>query len=158
VELEVMAATENAGFKVRPLEAKDYAAWRPLFEGYIAFYKSQVTDEVIKTTWARLLSDEAGTHQGLVVVDGTDRPFGIAHILFHRSTWSPTHYCYLEDLFVDPAARAKGAGRALIHAVYAEADKRQATRTYWATQEFNYRARGLYDQVATKSPFVQYRR
>ena len=36
--------------------------------------------------------------------------------------------------------------------------KRKCTRTYWSTQEFNYRARGLYDQVATKSPFLQYRR
>jgi GNAT superfamily N-acetyltransferase len=147
-----------ADFKVRSLTAADYEAWRSLFEGYIAFYKSAVTDEVIELTWQRLLSSDEGTHQGLVVVDERDRPFGVAHIIFHRSTWSPTCYCYLEDLFVDPANRAKGAGRALIAAVYAEADKRQATRTYWATQEFNYRARGLYDQMATKSPFVQYRR
>ena len=147
-----------ATFKVRALEPRDYEAWRPLFEGYIAFYKSQVADEVIKLTFARLLSDEPGTHQGLVVVDAADQPLGLAHMIFHRSTWSPTHYCYLEDLFVAPAVRAKGAGRALIQAVYAEADKRQVTRTYWATQEFNYRARGLYEQVATKSPFVQYRR
>ena len=45
-----------------------------------------------------------------------------------------------------------------IDAVYREADARGCTRTYWMTQEFNYRARGLYDQVATKTPFVQYRR
>lgn len=145
-------------FKVRALEARDYDTWRALFEGYIAFYKSQVADDVIKLTFERLLSDEPDTHQGLVVVDDNDKPFGLAHIIFHRSTWSPTHYCYLEDLFVDPAARANGAGRALIQAVYSEADKRQVTRTYWATQEFNYRARGLYDQMATKSVFVQYRR
>lgn len=145
-------------YRVRPLAAKDKAAWLPLFRGYIAFYKAAVADEVIETTWQRLMSQAEGFHIGLVVVDEADRPFGLAHVLFHRSTWSPTHYCYLEDLFVDPARRAKGAGRALIEAVYAEADKRQCTRTYWATQDFNYRARGLYDQVATKSPFVQYRR
>ena len=150
--------TVSAACTVRALDAHDYEAWRPLFEGYIAFYKAQVSDDVIKLTWSRLLSDEPGTHQGLVVVDGDDRPFGLAHIIFHRSTWSPTQYCYLEDLFVDPDSRTKGAGRALIQAVYAEADKRQATRTYWTTQETNYRARGLYDQVATKSAFVQYRR
>ena len=145
-------------YRVRPLAAKDKADWLPLFKGYIEFYKSSVSDEVIETTWARLLSGQEGFHIGLVVVDDSDRPFGIAHVLFHRSTWSPTWYCYLEDLFVDPARRAKGAGRALIEAVYAESDKRKCTRTYWSTQEFNYRARGLYDQVATKSPFVQYRR
>ncbi len=59
---------------------------------------------------------------------------------------------------MEPALRAKGVGRKLIEAVYQEADARQVTRTYWATQEFNDRARGLYDQMATKSPFVQYRR
>jgi GNAT superfamily N-acetyltransferase len=157
MELEVMSQAVP-GFIVRPLVASDQAAWRPLFNGYVAFYNASVSDDVIDLTWQRLLATDEGTHQGLVVVDGDDWPFGLAHILFHRSTWSPTVYCYLEDLFVDPAQRANGAGRLLIDAVYAEADKRQATRTYWTTQEFNYRARGLYDQVATKSPFVQYRR
>jgi len=145
-------------YTVRPLEPKDKDAWLPLFKGYIEFYRSSVADDVIDLTWQRLLSGQEGFHIGLVVVDEGDRPFGLAHILFHRSTWSPTWYCYLEDLFVDPARRAKGAGRALIAATYVEADKRGCTRTYWSTQESNYRARGLYDQVATKSPFVQYRR
>ncbi len=97
-------------------------------------------------------------HIALVAVDEADAPIGLAHVLFHRSTWSPARYCYLEDLFVDPERRLKGVGRALIEATYREADARQCTRTYWVTQEFNYRARALYDQVATKSPFVQYRR
>ena len=148
----------TTSYRVRPLAAKDKADWLPLFKGYIEFYKSSVADDVIETTWQRLLSGQEGFHIGLVVVDDDDRPFGLAHVLFHRSTWSPTWYCYLEDLFVDPARRAKGAGRALIEAVYAESDKRGCTRTYWSTQEFNYRARGLYDQMATKSPFLQYRR
>ncbi len=143
---------------VRALSPKDKAAWLPLFKGYIEFYKSSVSDEIMETTWQRLMSGAEGCHIGLVVVDGADRPFGLAHVLFHRSTWSPTWYCYLEDLFVEPTARAKGAGRALIVATYAEADKRGCTRTYWSTQEFNYRARGLYDSIATKSPFLQYRR
>ena len=54
----------------------------------------------------------------------SDTPIGLAHVLFHRSTWSPTTYCYLEDLFVDPARRKTGAGRALIEATYREADAR----------------------------------
>jgi len=147
-----------APHKIRALAQKDRDDWLPLFKGYIAFYESTVADDVIEITWGRLLSGAEGCHIGLVIVDGDDRPFGIAHALFHRSTWSPTWYCYLEDLFVDPARRARGAGRALIEAVYAQADARGCTRVYWATQEFNYRARGLYDQLATKSPFVQYRR
>ena len=144
--------------RVRRLEARDKAAWLPLFKGYIEFYKATVPDEVVEETWRRLMAGDADFHIALVAVGDDDAPVGIAHVLFHRSTWSPTHYCYLEDLFVRPDLRAKGVGRALIEAVYAEADARRCTRTYWATQEFNYRARGLYDQMATKSVFVQYRR
>lgn len=144
--------------RVRRLEAKDKAAWLPLFKGYIEFYKSNVPDDVIELTWQRLLSGAEGMHIGFVAVDATDTPIGIAHVLFHRSTWSASWYCYLEDLFVDPTLRAKGVGRKLIEAVYAEADERKCTRTYWTTQDFNYRARGLYDQMAAKSPFIQYRR
>lgn len=144
--------------RVRRLEARDKTAWLPLFKGYIAFYKATVAEDVIETTWKRLLEGAADFHIALVAVDDADTPIGLAHVLFHRSTWSPTWYCYLEDLFVDPARRTKGVGRALIEATYREADARGCTRTYWATQESNYRARTLYDQVATKSVFVQYRR
>ena len=144
--------------RVRPLEARDRAAWMRLFRGYIDFYRATVADDVVETTWQRLIRGEPGFHVALVAVDDTDVPLGLAHVLFHRSTWSASWYCYLEDLFVDPQQRLKGIGRALIEAVYREADSRGCTRTYWVTQEFNATARALYDRVATKSPFVQYRR
>ncbi len=144
--------------QVRRLQADDKVRWLALFKGYIAFYQANVADDVVELTWQRLMSGEADCHIGLVAVEGAGPAIGIAHVLLHRSTWSPTWYCYLEDLFVDPAVRGRGAGRALIEATYREADQRGATRTYWATQEFNTRARTLYDRLATKSPFVQYRR
>lgn len=153
-----MTTTSLDGIRVRPLQAQDKSAWLALFKGYITFYKGSIADDVIDETFVRLLSGAEGVHSCLVAVDGSDTPVGIAHILLHRSTWSKTWYCYLEDLFVSPDIRAKGVGRKLIEAVYQEADRRGVTRTYWTTQDFNYRARGLYDQVATKSPFIQYRR
>jgi len=143
---------------VRPLEMRDGEAWRRLFKAYIDFYEAIVAEEAIDTTWQRLIAGGEGSHIALMAVDDADAPLGLAHALFHRSTWSATWYCYLEDLFVDPSQRKKGAGRALIEAVYREADARKCTRTYWVTQEFNATARALYDQVATKTPFVQYRR
>ena len=98
----------------------------------------------------------APTRPSIVFILADD--MGYADLSCYGSTWSKTHYCYLEDLFVAPNLRAGGIGRALIEAVYREADARGCSRTYWMTQEFNYRARGLYDQMATKTPFVQYRR
>jgi GNAT superfamily N-acetyltransferase len=148
---------ERMAIRVRRLEERDKPVWLGLFKGYIAFYEATVPETVIEATWAQLMAGSDGL-LGLVAVDEVDTPLGLAHLLFHRSTWSPTWYCYLEDLFVDPARRAKGVGRALIEATYREADGRGCTRTYWVTQEFNATARALYDRVARKEPFVQYRR
>ena len=144
--------------RVRRLEGRDREAWGRLFRAYIEFYRAQVPDEVIDVTWQRLLAGGEGNPIGLVAVDDADAPFGLALALFHRSTWSATWYCYLEDLFVDPSRRNTGAGRALIEAVYREADARGCTRTYWVTEEGNATARALYDRVASRAPFVQYRR
>ncbi|HEY7669489.1 MAG TPA: GNAT family N-acetyltransferase [Hyphomicrobium sp.] len=142
---------------IRPLEERDRAQWEALFRAYIRFYQAKVPDNVIDLSWRRVLKQEDG-FLGLVAEDDGRRLVGLAHLLFHRSTWSPTHYCYLEDLFVDIDTRRQGVGRALIEATYREADRRGATRTYWATMEGNSTARRLYDRLATLSPFVQYRR
>jgi GNAT superfamily N-acetyltransferase len=143
---------------VRRLDAGDREAWEGLFRAYIAFYRTKVADEVIELTWQRLLAGGEGNPIGLVAVNDADAPCGLAHVLLHRSTWSATWYCYLEDLFVDPARRQAGVGRALIEAAYREADARGCTRTYWVTEEGNATARALYDRLASKAPFVQYRR
>jgi GNAT superfamily N-acetyltransferase len=83
---------------------------------------------------------------------------GIVHYLYHRSMWTVGNYCYLQDLFVDPSARGLGLGRALIEALYAEAKKAGASRVYWLTQEDNATARALYDKLADRSGFIQYRK
>jgi GNAT superfamily N-acetyltransferase len=143
---------------IRRLEAGDKTVWLSLFRGYIAFYRATVGEDVIAATWRRLIAGETDFHIALVAVDERNVPIGLAHVLFHRSTWSASCYCYLEDLFVTPARRKQGVGRALIEAVYREADARGATRTYWMTEEHNRTARTLYDRLAMRAPFVQYRR
>jgi GNAT superfamily N-acetyltransferase len=142
---------------IRPIEEKDRAQWEALFRAYIRFYKEKVPDEVIDLSWQRLLNQEDG-FLGLVAEEESGRLVGLTHILFHRSTWSPTVYCYLEDLFVDIDTRRSGVGRAMIERTYREADKRGATRTYWTTRADNAAARRIYDRVAKPSGFVQYRR
>ncbi len=142
---------------VRPLEPGDHDNWLVLFRDYIAFYRESVPDDVIELTWSRLTGDDPDM-LGLTATRGDGRLVGMALVVFHRSTWSSTWYCYLEDLYVVPAERGQGVGRALIEAVYAAADARGATRTYWVTEADNAAARRLYDGVARRAPFVQYRR
>ena len=75
----------------------------------------------------------------------------------HRSTWTPGDYCYLQDLFTAEEERGAGIGRALIEAVYERAAAAGASRVYWLTHETNQTARALYDKVASRSGFIQYR-
>ena len=144
---------------IRALTADDYPAWLPLWRGYLRFYRGEVSDEVTLGTFRRLAGGLDGM-TGLVADDpaGTGGLAGLAHLVFHPSTWASQPYCYLEDLFVVPSARGSGLSRQLIDAVYAEADRRGAARVYWETQEYNGAARSLYDLVAHRTSFVVYER
>ena len=140
---------------IRSLEAEDEAAWRKLWAGYLAYYKTILADEVTDEIFKRLL---VGAPHFAFVAEQDDEVVGFVHALPHPSTWSNSDYCYLEDLYVDESVRGGGVGRALIQTVYAEADKRGCARVYWHTESSNDRARRLYDTLASVTNFVQYRR
>ena len=145
-----------AEITIRPLEPENRADWEPLWAGYLAFYEATISRTVTETTWARLNDPAEPMHALGAFVDG--QLVGIVHYLFHRSTWTTGDYCYLQDLFTAEAARGRGAGRALIQAVYERARAASASRVYWLTQEGNATARALYDKLADRSGFIQYRK
>ncbi len=142
---------------IRQIEPGDREAWLRLWHGYLHFYRGEVTAEVTELTFGRLCAASDGL-VGLIGLDEDGNPIGFAHLVFHPSTWSSARYCYLEDLYVDKAARGSGLAKELIEAVYGEADARGASRTYWETQEFNSPARSLYDVVAHRTSFIIYER
>jgi len=141
---------------IRPVGEDERQAWNPLWAGYLAFYKSALTREVSDLTWHRFHDPDEQLFALGGYVDG--ELMGIAHYLFHRSTWAPHRYCYLEDLFVAEGARGRGLGRALIEEVYAKAQAANASRVYWLTHSTNAQARMLYDKVADNLGFIQYRK
>ena len=142
---------------VRPLAPADEAEWRRLWTAYLAFYGTTVPETVYATYFARLLGDDPQDYAGFIAeVDG--RPAGLTHYLFHRHGWRIENVCYLQDLYADPEVRGRGVGRALIEAVYAEADRRGCPQVYWLTQDFNAEARKLYDRIGVATPFIKYQR
>jgi GNAT superfamily N-acetyltransferase len=141
---------------IRPLRADERADWEPLWKGYQAFYKVVISDETTSVTWARLHDPAEPMHVLGAYVAG--RLSGIAHYLFHRSCWTIGDYCYLQDLFVAESVRNVGLGRALIVAVEERARAAGASRLYWLTHETNASARALYDRLAERSGFIQYRK
>jgi GNAT superfamily N-acetyltransferase len=142
--------------EIRGLRAGDRPQWSVLWHGYLRFYRARLADAVTDATFTRLIDAHVQPHALVAEQDGA--LVGFVHYLFHRSTWAMADSCYLEDLFVDPAARGGGVGRALIHAVYAAADRAQAATVYWLTQEFNAPGRALYDTLARRTSFIRYER
>lgn len=143
-------------FKIRRLTGTDSAEWRLLWHGYNEFYERNVEDRTTNRVWESLVH---GTGEPFGYVAAQDRkPVGFTHYFFVRSTsdWGPR--CYLQDLFADPSVRGSGVGRALIEAVYADADRNNAAQTYWLTATSNMPAQKLYDRVARMTPFVKYQR
>ena len=144
----------NERVHVRQVRADDRPAWDELWSGYLRFYRADVSADVTDATFARLCEGDGVV--GLVAVGDDDRPVGLAHLVFHPSTWSATGYCYLEDLYVSRDARGGGIAHALFDAVYAAARARGAERVYWHTQQYNGAARSLYDTVGELTSFVMY--
>lgn len=145
-----------ADIAIQTLRGHERAAWEPLWKGYLDFYRTALPKEVYDATWTRLHDSNEPMHALGGYVDG--RLKGIVHYLYHRSCWTIGDYCYLQDLFVAPEARGRGLGRALIEAVYREARLAGASRVYWLTHESNATARALYDTLADRPGFIQYRK
>ncbi len=147
-------------WRVRDIADHDFEAWKPLWDGYNAFYgRSDATalpEAITRSTWARFFDPGEPVHALVAEHDG--QLLGVVHYLYHRSTTSIGNSCYLQDLYTVEAARGMGVGRALIEAVYERARLAGSPRVYWQTHESNATAMLLYDKVAEQSGFVVYRK
>jgi ribosomal protein S18 acetylase RimI-like enzyme len=140
---------------IRNLEADDEAAWRALWSGYLGFYEAEVSEEVTAATWARLMDPEGAMFGRAVEVDG--RLAGFSLSVLHPGSWTIGLQCYLEDLYVDPAVRGMGLGRALVDDLLELAAECGWARLYWHTRAGNETARKLYDRYAEADDYVRYR-
>lgn len=139
---------------IRPPKAADRAEWERLYAGYAAFYRVDQTPEMRARVWG-WLNDPAHETQGLVAEDA-GKLVGLAHLRRFARPLSASTGGFLDDLFVDPAARGSGAAEALIRAVADEGRRQGWTVIRWITAEDNYRARGLYDRLAEKTRWATY--
>ena len=139
---------------IAPLTSSDRDEWLDLWKGYLTFYEASLDDDSTESTFARLVGGD--DLHGALARDDDGRAVGLVHWLTHSATWTPTSYCYLEDLFVAPGTRGGGVGRALIEHVRAWAESHGCRKVYWLTHETNATARALYERVATGTGFVHY--
>ena len=139
---------------IRDAAPGDEAAWRRLWDGYLRFYEASVPDAVTERTWRRILDPASPIFARIAEQDGT--VVGFAVCVLHEGTWVTSPICYLEDLFVDPAARGQGAATALLQNLTDLGRARGWSRLYWHTRAGNTTARRIYDRFAEVNDFVKY--
>ncbi|TDV64349.1 GNAT family N-acetyltransferase [Pseudomonas sp. LP_7_YM] len=142
--------------QIRPVTADDHEAWLPLWNAYLAFYKTELTDAVTQSTWQRFLDSNEPTNAALAWQNG--KAVGMVHFIYHRSNWSINWSCYLQDLLVSVEQRGTGVGRKLIEYVYATAKKDGADKVHWLTHESNATAIQLYERIAERPGLIQFRK
>jgi len=143
---------------IRDVRESDFAKWKPLWDGYNAFYgregASALPDEITNLTWSRFF--DGYEPMNALVAEHAGKLAGLVHYLFHRSSTQLRSNCYLQDLFTVESARRQGVGRALIEEVYRRAAQAGCGKVYWQTHETNTHAMKLYDKLAKKSGFIIY--
>lgn len=142
--------------EIRLVTAEDHAAWLPLWQAYLRFYNTELPDAVSQSTWQRLLDEREPTHAALAWKG--DTAVGLVHFIYHRSNWSIENSCYLQDLLVTQQSRGTGVGRQLIEFVYATAKADGCCKVHWLTHETNATAIQLYERIAERPGFIQFRK
>ena len=101
---------------------------------------------------------EGATAHGLICEQG-GQPIGCAVYFFNYSTWQGRNGLYLEDLYVDPAARGSGAGKALLQHLARTAVDKDCGRFEWSVLDWNQPAIDFYESLGAlpQGEWVRYR-
>ena len=85
-----------------------------------------------------------------VIARWKGEPAGFALFFHNFSTFLGRPGIYLEDLFVDPALRGKGVGKALLRFLAHLATERNCGRLEWAVLDWNESAIGFYKSLGAE--------
>lgn len=138
-----------AGVTIRPARPGDEDGIVRLVEALAAYEREP--DAVELTADGLHAHLFAGTPRVFAHVAEQDgRIVGIAVWFLNFSTWTGRHGIYLEDLFVDPAARSGGVAYALMRALAREAAERGCARIDWAVLDWNELAKRFYRRLGAR--------
>jgi GNAT superfamily N-acetyltransferase len=142
---------------VVPLAERHRPDWERLYAAYAAFYRTAQTPEMRARVWG-WIHDPAHEVNAFVAEDEAGRAVGLAHWRAFARPLSASTGGFLDDLFVDPAMRGRRVADALIDALAEEGRRRGWTVLRWITADDNYRGRGVYDRLATRTMWITYDR
>ncbi|WP_018984859.1 GNAT family N-acetyltransferase [Salinimonas chungwhensis] len=114
----------------------------------------EATEQDIVNT---LFGAQATSH--CLICENNDKPVGFAVYFYNYSTWQGQNGLYLEDLFVSPDERGKGAGTALLKYLANLALEKSCGRFEWSVLDWNKPAIDFYDSIGAqpKNEWLGYR-
>jgi GNAT superfamily N-acetyltransferase len=128
----------------------------PMLRAYCDFYRVDPSDERLLALVAALIAEPSEGLQ-LIARDTDGTPLGFATIYWTWQTLHAGRVGVLNDLFVVPASRGSGTGRALIERCRELCRERGAEKLVWETAPDNTTAQRLYDGIgAEKSTWLTY--
>lgn len=142
--------------KIEPIGADQIDALLPLIAAYQRFYEvEQIDEERNRAFFSRFV---APSDDGMLLGAWREEVLlGYACLYWHFTSLVPAETVLMNDLYVDPASRGEGLGRALIEASAAVARERGAHHLEWATAPDNKAAQRLYDATGAKrSEWIEY--
>jgi ribosomal protein S18 acetylase RimI-like enzyme len=131
----------------------------PLMRGYCDFYETRPGDAALFALSLELIAKpETAGVQLIARADDGGTAIGFATLFWTFSTVAAAAIGLMNDLYVDPQARSRGLGAALIEACEAECAARGLEFMEWETAPENTRAQSLYDRFgAERSEWIAYR-
>lgn len=129
--------------EIRRAGAEDAAEIARLLHDFNTEFEEPTPDVATLTERSRRLI-EAGEITVLLAGEGPD---GLALFRLRPSLWAEGLECYLQELYVVPALRGRGIGRALLEATMAAAREAGATGIDLNTGETDRAARALYESM-----------
>jgi GNAT superfamily N-acetyltransferase len=128
----------------RPATPADLGALAPLFDGYRRFYGESPDLELARRFIGERLSQRDTV---ILLAEAGGRAVGFTHLFPIFSSTRCRRLWLLNDLFVDPASRTRGVGRALLLAARAHAESTGACGLELATAHTNVTAQRLYESL-----------
>jgi len=135
---------------IRPARESDVSAILSLIIE-LAVYENE--PDAVETTeadlQAALFADEPQVFAHVAEADGQVVGFALWYVTF--STWTGKHGIWLEDLFVQPAHRGSGLGKALLAELASICVERDYRRLEWWVLDWNEPAKGFYDSLGAEA-------
>lgn len=141
--------------RIVPLADRHRAEWEALYAGYAEFYRVTQTPAMRERVWGWIM-DPAHEVKAFVAEDAQGHAIGLAHYRPFARPLAAATGGFLDDLFVAPGQRGARIADALIEAVAEEGRRRGWSVIRWITADNNYRGRGVYDRLATRTMWVTY--